>query len=42
VCDVRQHFRDLIDIFSLQAQEKGIELILDVHPNVPQELTIDI
>ena len=41
-CDIRKHLEELIEIFQLQAQEKGIELELNVHHNVPQELTIDI
>lgn len=38
----KKEISELIDIFQLQAEEKGIRLMLDCHFNVPSELYIDI
>ena len=40
--NIRSHFTELVDVFSMQAQEKGINLELSISNNVPIELTIDI
>ncbi len=33
--DIRQHLNELIDIFQLQASEKGLELMLFVDESIP-------
>lgn len=40
--DIRQHLNELIDIFQLQASEKGLELVLFVDESIPQSLIIDV
>ena len=40
--DIRQHLNELIDIFQLQASEKGLELMLFVDESIPQSLIIDV
>ena len=40
--DLKFHLVELIDIFMLQAQEKGLKLYLEYDPSLPRELTLDI
>lgn len=43
--ELRENFRasmsELIEIFQIQAEQKGLKLILDCEADIPQELTFD-
>ncbi|TNV83566.1 hypothetical protein FGO68_gene15673 [Halteria grandinella] len=38
----RTSISELVQIFALQAEQKGLKLIIDFHPNLPEILTFDI
>ncbi|TNV83865.1 hypothetical protein FGO68_gene3753 [Halteria grandinella] len=38
----RQQIEELIEIFKIQAEQKGLILHFDCDPNVPEEITIDL
>jgi signal transduction histidine kinase len=40
--ELKTHLNELIDIFQMQATEKGLKLILECDPILPNELTLDI
>ena len=40
--NLKFHLNELIDIFTLQSQEKGLKLLLDYDVSLPQEVTLDI
>ncbi|TNV84210.1 hypothetical protein FGO68_gene12087 [Halteria grandinella] len=42
VVNFRREISELVDVFQLQAEEKGIRLVVDFHENIPQEIGIDI
>ncbi len=40
--DLHECLADTLDLFAASATKKGLELVLDVHPNVPQYIVSDI
>jgi signal transduction histidine kinase len=40
--DLKFHLTELIEVFELQAQEKGLGISLEHDPGVPKEVTVDI
>lgn len=40
--ELKSHLDELIDIFHMQASEKGLKLFLECDPILPKELTLDI
>lgn len=40
--DIRQHLNELIEIFQLQATEKGLQLLLFVDESISKDLIIDV
>jgi len=40
--DLKFHLTELIEVFELQAQEKGLGISLEHDPSIPKEVTVDI